>query len=222
MAIDLDRCNGCQACEIACRSENNIAVGGPQYARESRTISWMKVQAVIEGEWPELRLRFRPQPCMHCDYPPCTRVCPVQATSLDREGIVNQVYARCIGCRYCANACPYSAKSFNWRAPEHPDSTIDGLNPNVSIRPVGVVEKCTFCSHRGQLARERARAEGRDVREGDYVPACVECCPTQAIVFGDLDDPEQLVSRLSRESRAFRLQEDLGTEPKVFYLQEQE
>jgi molybdopterin-containing oxidoreductase family iron-sulfur binding subunit len=222
MVIDLDRCNGCQACEVACRSENNVAVGGARAARENRTISWMRVQAEVRGEWPDVRARFIPQPCMHCDRPPCTLVCPVQATSLDQEGIVNQIYARCIGCRYCANACPYTVKFFNWRAPSYPESTLPGLNPDVSIRPVGVVEKCTFCSHRLQRAREQAKAEGRPLREGDYVPACAESCPTQAITFGDLDDPRQRVARLAADPRAFRLHEQLGTQPKVYYLGDRE
>ena len=218
MVIDLDRCNGCQACETACRSENNIAVGGPQAAGEHRTISWMHVRTEIEGEWPDVRARFVPQPCMHCDRPPCTMVCPVQATSKDHEGIVNQIYARCIGCRYCANACPYTVKFFNWHAPVHPSSTEPGLNPDVSVRPVGVIEKCTFCSHRLQKAREVARADGRQLREHDYVPACADSYPTGAIVFGDLDDPSHRVAELARDPRAFRLQEGLGTQPKVFYL----
>ena len=201
---------------------NNIAVGGPQAAAENRTISWMRVQTELEGEWPNLRARFVPQPCMHCDRPPCTLVCPVQATSRDREGIVGQYYARCIGCRYCANACPYTIKYFNWRRPSYPESAVAGLNPDVSVRPVGVIEKCTFCHHRLQKVRDVARAEKRPLREGDYVPACAESCPTGAIVFGDLDDPGHRVAGLARDPRAFRLQEGLGTQPKVYYLAEQE
>jgi molybdopterin-containing oxidoreductase family iron-sulfur binding subunit len=218
MVIDLDKCNGCQACEVACRSENNIAVGGSEAAGKNRTISWMRVQAETHGEWPDVRTRFVPQPCMQCDRPPCTLVCPVQATSKDADGIVNQIYARCIGCRYCANACPYTVKFFNWKSPSYPDSCLPGLNPDVSTRPVGVVEKCTFCSHRLIKAKEQARAENRSLREGDYVPACAESCPPRAIVFGDLDDPRQQVTKMARDSRAFRLHEELGTQPKVYYL----
>ncbi len=221
MVIDLDRCNGCQACEVACRAENNIAVGGPRTARENRTIFWMRVVSEVHGEWPDVRSRFIPLPCMQCDRPPCTAVCPVRATSLDSEGIVAQIYPRCIGCRYCANACPYTAKSFNWRKPEFPQSTLPMLNPDVSVRPVGVIEKCTFCHHRLQIARERARAEDRPLREEDYVPACAEICPTAAIEFGDLDNPDHRVARLVKDPRAFRLLEELGTQPKVYYLAEE-
>lgn len=221
MVIDLERCNGCQACEIACRSENNIAVGGPEAAAEHRTISWMRVVTEIEGEWPDIRTRIMPLPCMHCDRPPCTAVCPVRATSIDAEGIVAQIYPRCIGCRYCANACPYTVKYFNWRKPDYPESTFAMLNPSVSTRPVGVIEKCTFCHHRLQRARDQARAENRPLREADYVPACAENCPTKAITFGDLDNPEHEVATLVRDPRAFRLLEELGTQPKVYYLAEE-
>lgn len=220
MVIDLDRCNGCRACEVACRAENNVPVGGAQQSREGRTISWMKVRIEHHGEWPDLEARPVPTPCMHCDRPPCVLVCPTGATMIDEEGLVGQIYPRCIGCRYCGNACPYTVKFFNWRDPEFPESTLKGLNPDVSVRPVGVVEKCTFCHHRLLRARERARFEGRALREEDYVPACAESCPTGAIVFGDLDARTHRVHHLSKDARAFRLLEELGTEPKVYYLSE--
>jgi molybdopterin-containing oxidoreductase family iron-sulfur binding subunit len=221
MVIDLDRCNGCQACEVACRQENNVAVGGREAARENRTISWIKVRADVHGEWPHVEARFVPTPCMQCERPPCVRVCPTGATMIDDEGLVGQIYPRCIGCRYCANACPYTVKFFNWTAPRYPESTRSALNPDVSTRPSGVIEKCTFCHHRLQKARDHARAEGRPLREDDYVPACVESCPTNAFSFGDLDDPRHRVSQLARHPRAFRLLEELGTEPKVYYLEEE-
>ncbi len=221
MVIDLNRCNGCQACEAACRTENNVAVGGLQLAAEGRTISWMKVRTEVRGTWPKLQSRAVPTPCMQCERPPCVLVCPTGATMIDEEGLVGQIYPRCIGCRYCANACPYTVKFFNWWAPDYPASTVPGLNPDVSVRPAGVVEKCTFCHHRLQKAREQARAEGRGLREQDYTPACAESCPTGAIVFGDLDAPSHEVYRLSRDPRVFRLLDGLGTEPKVFYLAEE-
>ena len=139
---------------------------------------------------------------------------------VDGDGLVGQIYPRCIGCRYCANACPYTVKFFNWTQPVYPESTLSGLNPDVSTRPAGVVEKCTFCHHRLQKAREQARVEGRALRESDYVPACAERCPTGAIVFGDLEAPTHRVHDLAHDSRAFRLLEELGTEPKVYYLAE--
>ena len=218
MVIDLDLCTGCGACEIACKSENNIATVPPDQAEMGRTISWMKVQGEVDGEFPDTGVRFTPRPCMHCDNPPCIRVCPVGATYINDEGIVGQIYARCIGCRYCANACPYTAKYFNWYGPEWSESERRHLNPDVSTRPKGVIEKCTFCHHRLQKARENARAEGREMREDDYQPACAEICPTAAITFGDLDNHNHRVATLKEDPRAMRLMEDLGTQSKVYYL----
>lgn len=222
MVIDLARCNGCQACEVACRLENNIAVSDPKGAHLNRPQSWMRVVTETRGDWPDVKTRFIPRPCMHCDRPPCTAVCPVGATAIDSEGIVGQIYPRCIGCRYCANACPYTVKVFNWKKPHYPKSAQPMLNPDVSVRPVGVIEKCTFCHHRLQLARDQARAENRPLREEDYVPACLESCPTGAIFFGDLDNPNHRVSKLKEDPRAFRLLEELGTKPKVYYLAEEQ
>lgn len=218
MVIDLDQCTGCAACEVACKSENNIATVSPQQADMGRAMSWMKVMVKVEGDFPENTIQFFPRPCMHCDNPPCTKVCPVGATYLDNEGIVAQIYARCIGCRYCANACPYTAKYFNWYGPEWAESERRHLNPDVSVRPKGVIEKCTFCHHRLQKAKEEARAQGRELREDDYQPACAEVCPADAITFGDLDNPNHRVAELSENPRAMRVMEELGTEPKVYYL----
>ena len=222
MVIDLDRCNGCQNCSTACQIENNIPPPTPEGAGASRSIRWMDLLPYVEGEYPHVKLRLIPRPCMHCDNPPCIKVCPVGATSKGAEGIIAQVYDRCIGCRYCTTACPYTVRSFNWYPPRWPAGMGQALNPDVSVRPRGVVEKCSFCHHRLQKARDKAAAEKRELRDGDYVPACLETCPTKAISFGDLDDPESEVAQLSRSPRAFRLLEDLGTQPKVFYLREGE
>jgi molybdopterin-containing oxidoreductase family iron-sulfur binding subunit len=219
MVIDLDRCTGCQACVMACKAENNVPPVGAKEAQRGRIISWMQVLTEEEeGHAGEVK-RFLPRPCLQCDDPPCTKVCPVYATYRNPEGIVAQIYARCIGCRFCMAACPYNAKYFNWHRYQ---TEAPGQNPDVSVRPKGVVEKCTFCHHRLQKARERALAEGREVAAGEYVPACAEACPAQAIIFGDLSDPGSEVSRLRRSPRAFRLLEELGTKPKVFYLTEGE
>lgn len=215
MVIDLDRCSGCQACVMACKAENNVPAVGPVEAALGRRISWMQVLT----EETEGRLRFLPRPCLHCDDPPCIKVCPVYATYRNPEGIVAQIYPRCIGCRFCMAACPYNAKYFNWRVYQHEGP---GQNPDVSLRPKGVVEKCTFCHHRLQKARERALAEHRELAAGEYVTACAEACPARAIVFGDLSDPSSEVAVLARSPRAFRLGEELGTKPKVVYLSEAE
>jgi menaquinone reductase, iron-sulfur cluster-binding subunit len=222
MSIDLDKCSACQACVVACKVENNVPFSAPEDAARGRMIAWMEILVAVEGEYPQARARLSPRPCMHCDHAPCTKVCPTKATYTNPEGLVAQIYPRCIGCRYCTNNCPYTVKYFTWHEPHWPEPMDQALNPDVSLRPKGVVEKCTFCHHRLQKAREQARAEGREVREGDYLPACVEICPSQALAFGDLDDPASVVSTLARSGRAYRLLDKLGTEPKVHYLREGE
>ncbi len=219
MTIDLDRCTACQACVVACQMENNVAPVGADQAAVGRTIAWLRlVPFQDEGHGTRPGLRLIPLPCMHCQHPPCTKVCPVSATQIDGEGLVAQVYPRCIGCRYCTTACPYTVRQFNWRRPEWQPPMDQALSPDVSVRPRGVVEKCSFCHHRLQRAKDLARLQGRPLKEGDYVPACVESCPAEAMAFGDLEDPRSTVSRLAQSSRAFRLLEELGTEPKVIYL----
>ncbi len=220
MVIDLDKCGACQACVVACQQENNIAPPNPELHAQGRSIHWIRVLPHEEGEYPHFRLKLMPIPCLHCDNPPCTRVCPVSATYKSEEGIVGQIFARCIGCRYCTTACPYTVREFNWRKPVWPEELKPMQNRDVSVRPKGVVEKCTLCTHRLQKGREQAKGEGREMIPEDYIPACVEVCPSKAMVFGDLDDPESEVAKLIRSRRVFRLMEDLGTEPKVYYLAE--
>jgi menaquinone reductase, iron-sulfur cluster-binding subunit len=215
MVIDLDRCTGCQACVFACKAENNVPAVGSEEAKRGRTISWMQVLTETDEEHNGEGMRFIPRPCMQCDDPPCTKVCPVYATFRNPEGIVGQIYARCIGCRFCMAACPYNAKYFNWYRYQ---KEAPGQNPEVSLRDKGTVEKCTFCHHRLNKARQKALAEHREFDPREYVPACAEACPAQAIVFGDLSDPASEVSQLARSPRAFKLQEELGTKPKVIYL----
>ena len=222
MVIDLDKCTGCGECAAACKIENNVAIVGPEDSAKGRTMFWMDMLTTYEGEFPHLKVKYFPRPCFHCDDPPCIRVCPVRATYINEEGIVAQIFPQCIGCRYCMAACPYTVKSFNWHRPYWPQEMASAMNPDVSVRPAGIVEKCTFCIHRLQKAKETAAAENRDLQEGDYVVACQESCPTKAISFGDLDDPNSEVSKLKRSPRAFRLLEELGTEPKVYYLSEVE
>lgn len=222
MVIDLDKCTACGTCMAACREENNIPASGPDLAGEGRSIFWMDMLTITEGEYPNVKRRMLPRPCFHCDNPPCTKVCPVGATYKNDEGLVAQIYSRCIGCRYCVNACPYNAKYFNWYPPRFRDDEKKYLNPDVSVRPKGVVEKCSFCSHRLVRVREKAAAENREIADGDYTTACQDACPAKAISFGDLDNPYSEVSRLAHSVRAFTLLEDLGTRPKVYYLTEGE
>ncbi len=222
MVVDLDRCTGCQACTTACQIENNVAPSSAETADKGRSIRWMDQLPYMEGEYPNVKMRLLPRPCMHCDHPPCIKVCPVGATTKGADGIVAQIYSRCIGCRYCTTACPYTVRYFNWYEPTWPDDLAQTLNPDVFVRPRGIVEKCTLCHHRLQNAKDKAAAERRDLAPGEYSPACADICPTQAIAFGDLDDPHGEVFSQSRSPRVFRLLEDLGTEPKVFYLREGE
>lgn len=219
MVIDLDRCTACQACVVACQVENNAPPTGAEEAALGRSISWLRLGSIHKeehGHRPGLNLV--PLPCMHCENPPCVRVCPANATTIDEEGMVAQVPSRCIGCRYCTTACPYTVRQFNWKDSVWPEPMDQGRNPDVSLRPRGVVEKCSFCSHRLQKARDLARFEGRALEDGEYLPACVETCPAGAMVFGDLDDPHSEVARQADSPRAFRLMEELGTRPKVTYL----
>jgi Fe-S-cluster-containing dehydrogenase component len=227
MVIDIDKCTGCMACSVACQQENNVPFREDE-TNKLRSITWMEIYQLDNGmPYPEYRQAYLPRLCLHCDsspYPPCTFVCPVNATHRDEDtGLVNHIPVRCIGCRYCISACSYHARYFNWWDPKWPKHMEEMLTPNVSPRMRGVVEKCTMCVHRLQLAKDRAFMEGRrELEEGEYVPACVEACPAKAMTFGDLFDPHSEVARLRKSSRAFRLLEKLGTEPKVYYLSSQD
>jgi molybdopterin-containing oxidoreductase family iron-sulfur binding subunit len=224
MVIDLDKCVMCGTCVASCLVENNVAIVGPKEAAKDRVILWMDTVTFSEGVYPHTKIRILPRPCMNCEKPFCVYVCPVRATQKNEQegGIVGQIYPRCIGCRYCTVACPYTAKYFNYYPPKWEKSFKKRLNPDVSLRPKGVVEKCTFCIHRLQRAKEKARDKKRKLRDGDFVPACAQSCPTGAISFGNLHDKDSKVYKLQHSPRAYRLFEDLGTEPTVYYLSESE
>jgi menaquinone reductase, iron-sulfur cluster-binding subunit len=225
MVIDVDRCTGCGACMIACAVENNVAPA-PSTATDRTGITPMRVYEADNGlPFPDNKSVFFPISCQQCEHhTPCVSVCPQNAVELDQStGIVGQIPVRCFGCRYCMVACPYHARYFNWWDPTWPAGMEKTLNPDVSPRMRGVVEKCNFCFHRLQAARSKAAIEGKkDIDPADYVPACVEACPTQAMTFGDLLDEDSEVSKLAKSSNCFRLLENLGTEPKVYFHSEQE
>jgi molybdopterin-containing oxidoreductase family iron-sulfur binding subunit len=220
MVVDLDRCNGCGACMIACAVENNVAPAPPE-ANGRTSITPLRVYRIDNGAaYPAHRAAFIPMMCQQCGHhTPCVSVCPQQAVDVDRKtGIVGQMPQRCLGCRYCMTACPYHARYFNWWDPSWPGGMEKALNPAVAPRMRGVVEKCNFCHGRLHAAQAKAAAAGkREIEPADYVPACVEACPSKAIRFGDLDDPSTEVAKLARGRDAFRLLETLGTEPKVYY-----
>jgi molybdopterin-containing oxidoreductase family iron-sulfur binding subunit len=220
MAIDLDLCTACGGCVVACASENNVPITGSAAGDAGTSIAWMGLMPKND-EHDELALpEVLPMPCMHCEDAPCVKVCPVNATYQNDEGLVVQIADRCIGCRYCMVACPYSRRFFNWKEPEWPESYKNMLNPDVATRCEGVVEKCSFCSHRIRKLREESRVNEHTIVDADLqrLPACAQSCPANAIVFGDLNDTLSQVSRMAASPRSSRLLEHLGAKPKVFYL----
>jgi len=204
---------------VACHAENNIPISTPEEAAKGRAFHWLRVDRYYEGEFPDVKVKYMPVMCQHCDDAPCEPVCPVYATYHNEEGLNVQVYNRCVGTRYCGNNCPYTVRFFNWFAPEWPQPLELQHNPDVAVRMGGVMEKCTFCVQRIKRGKNDAASEGRGVKDGEITPACAQSCPAEAITFGDLNEKESKVSRLAESGRATKLLEELGTKPKVFYLQ---
>jgi len=220
MAIDLNRCTGCSACVVACQSENNIPVVGKEMVLWSREMHWLRVDRYFSGSLEEPRVVTQPVACVHCEKAPCEYVCPVNATVHSDEGLNEMVYNRCVGTRYCSNNCPYKVRRFNYlHYTDHmPKTERMAMNPDVTVRARGVMEKCTYCVQRIERARITAQIEHRKIAESELRTACQETCPAQAISFGSLHDPSSTVSQLHRDPRRYDLLHDLGTLPRTAYL----
>lgn len=219
MVVDLTRCIGCSACVVACDLENNVPVVGREEVRRQREMHWLRVDRYFSGDPEKPEVVHQPMMCQQCDNASCETVCPALATVHDDQGINVQVYNRCVGTRYCANNCPYKVRRFNFFNNISNDLTRNlALNPDVTVRSRGVMEKCSFCLQRIQLARIQARKEGRKVYDGEIQTACSQSCPADAIVFGNLADPQSKVSRLATLPHSYRVLEELNRRPKVYYL----
>ncbi|MDH4199003.1 MAG: 4Fe-4S dicluster domain-containing protein [Spirochaetia bacterium] len=221
MSIDLTKCTGCSACVMSCYSENNIAVTGKKEVWRGREMAWLRIDRYYEGEINNPSTHFAPLPCQQCENAPCENVCPVGATLHSSEGLNDMVYNRCVGTRYCQDNCPYKVRRFNWFENTYDkiqDPMQMSLNPDVTVRGRGVMEKCTFCVQRINEQRQMARNEGRAVHEEDLKTACQQGCPANAITFGDLGNKETIVAQKAADSRSYRMLEDINVKPRVNYL----
>jgi anaerobic selenocysteine-containing dehydrogenase/Fe-S-cluster-containing dehydrogenase component len=217
MVVDLDRCIGCTACMAACYAENNVGMVGEEQIINGREMAWIRIERYLDPQDPTRQI-FLPMLCQQCDDAPCEAVCPVFAPHHDKEGLNNQIYNRCIGTRFCAQNCPYKVRRFNWFDWKWPPPLNLQLNPNVTVRSKGVMEKCSFCVQRIKAGHDRAKNEKRAIRDGEVIPACVQTCPTDALYFGNLMDPQSTVRKMIADPRVYQVMGYLNTKPAVFYL----
>lgn len=219
MVIDLNACIGCSACLLSCQAENNVPVVGKEEVRRQREMHWIRIDRYFEGPEDDLKVVYQPVMCAQCDNASCESVCPVLATVHSSEGLNMQVYNRCVGTRYCENNCPYKVRRFNWFDHDHSDAVANlALNPDVTVRTRGVMEKCTFCVQRIEAGKIRARNEGRSVNDGEIRPACQQSCPAHAIIWGDLVDLKSRARHLKQDDRNYVLLEELNLRPAISYL----
>ncbi|HEX5515780.1 MAG TPA: TAT-variant-translocated molybdopterin oxidoreductase [Gammaproteobacteria bacterium] len=222
MLIDIDACIGCNACVIACQSENNVPSVGPEQVRRGREMHWLRIDQYYKGGLEAPKVVFQPVPCMHCEKAPCEYVCPMHATTHSSEGVNEMTYNRCIGTRDCSQNCPYKVRRFNFLSYTGKDALTPAVigthNPDVTVRSRGVMEKCSYCIQRINRARMAAQKENRRIRDGEFTTACAEACPTRAIVFGDINDPAAEVSQLKSSRLNYAMLAELNTWPRTTYL----